>query len=247
MISSAVILLAALVGLALGSFCATLAIRMTRREQAILGRSACDNCGVKLSFLETAPVVGFAIHRGQCRSCSSGIDPHHLVGEVCGAAIAITALWVQPSARGLAIAGIEFCLLTTAIVDLRTQKLPDIFAIVIASLGVAMATAQGAVSLISGIAASGVSIAILEALRLWGRRSGRPSLMGAGDMKLIGALALWLGIATPWMVFGAAAAGLVGVIVMRPKDGKISFGPFIAISASCVGLLCETHVLSVAG
>jgi leader peptidase (prepilin peptidase)/N-methyltransferase len=81
-------------------------------------------------------------------------------------------------------------------------------------------------------------------VRWWSRtRRGDPGL-GFGDVKLIGALALWLGDLTPWMVVGAAILGLVASALLKPSGGRLAFGPAIAASAWTLGLVREANLWS---
>jgi leader peptidase (prepilin peptidase)/N-methyltransferase len=70
------------------------------------------------------------------------------------------------------------------------------------------------------------------------RRSGEPGL-GLGDVKLLAALALWLGLATPWLIAAASLLGLLLMAITRPKDGRLAFGPAIAVSAWTIGIIGE--------
>jgi leader peptidase (prepilin peptidase)/N-methyltransferase len=226
----AIILFAALVGLCAGSFIATAAIRFTKGAGYIAGRSYCDGCGQGLGFSETLPVFAYISQRGSARCCNATIDPLHLVGEIGGAGIALVAVWAGSWLSGLVLAGLGAVLLTLALIDLKTGRLPDRLVAAVAILSLVTAVLAGEDRLLVGTAAAGLSFLILEGVRRGFFRLRRRGGLGFGDVKLVSALALALGALTPFAVVLACSLGLVQAIVFRPGDGRIAFGPAIALA-----------------
>ncbi len=232
---------AAMAGGCIGSFVTTAALRNLRGEQAWLGRSHCDTCGVSLSYLQTAPVVSFVGLRGSCAACSAPIDPTHLIGEVAGGIILGLSFLVLPPLTAGLVAALGLALLAASVVDAKTRRLPDITTLVVAACGASLALSSGSQSLLFGMAAAMLTFLVLEACRrLFIVANGRPGL-GFGDVKLAAALALWLGLKSPWMVIAASLAGLAFCALTRRRDSHIPFGPFIAASAWLIGLAEEAH------
>jgi leader peptidase (prepilin peptidase)/N-methyltransferase len=231
--------LAGLVGACAGSFAATAVVRAQRAEPFLRGRSHCDGCALSLGFAETLPVVSFAWLRGACPACGARIDPLHPVGEISGALIAASAVAGAPNARGALFAVLGLVLLASALTDARTRRLPDLLTLTIAALGLAAATLRGEAALITGLVASAAGFLILEGVRRGFLALRRRPGLGFGDVKLVAALALWLGAATPWAVALAAALGLAALLIARPADGRIAFGPALAAGAWVVGLSLE--------
>jgi len=229
----------AVVGACLGSFVVTAALRSTRAEQALVGRSRCDSCGVTLGFARTLPVVSYLGQGGACTTCGSRIDPLHLVGEIAGGMIVAAALLAAPIERAGLLAALGLMLLASALVDTRTQRLPDLLTLAVAVIGVLLAALRSPVDLLIGAVAAVLTFLVLEALRRgFLALTGKPGL-GFGDVKLAAALALWLGLATPWAIAIASVMGLVAMTIKRPADGRLSFGPAIAMASFGVGLLRE--------
>jgi leader peptidase (prepilin peptidase)/N-methyltransferase len=231
------------VGLCLGSFCATAALRLARGEQALVGRSACDGCGAQLGWRETLPVVSFLVRRGKCARCGHRIDPVHLAGELCGAAILACAVSLSSPFRSLGVALLGLVLMTSALVDLKTRRLPDALTLTVGALCAAMAANASPQRLAIGAAAAVIAFAVLETLRrAYAAARGTPGL-GFGDVKLIAALGLWLGVLTPWAVCLASLVGLAVVLWKRPaRDERIPFGPALAAGAWLVGFAAEAHL-----
>lgn len=234
--------LAGVIGLCLGSFAATAAVRMARREQALFGRSHCDHCGVPLGFLQTAPVLSYVHQRGACAACGGGIDPVHLVGEVSAAVMLTLACLVVPAGRGIAVAALGLILLTSVLVDARTRRLPDGLTLAAALICAVLAASHSMTGLLQGLGVAAAAFAVLQAVRLGFRRWRGQEAMGFGDVKLIAALALWLGLLTPWVVCLAAVLGLAAMAILRPADGRLPFGPAIALAAWTLGLASELNL-----
>jgi len=229
----------AVVGACLGSFIATAALRSIRAEQVLAGRSRCESCGETLGFARTLPVLSYLGQGGACASCGSRIDPLHLVGEVAGAVIVVAALLAVPVERAGLLVVLGMLLLASSLVDARTQRLPDLLTLAVGVLGVVLAASRSSFDLMVGAIAAVLTFLILEALRRgFLAATGKPGL-GFGDVKLAAALAVWLGVATPWSIAIGSGLGLVAMAIRRPADGRLSFGPAIALAAFGVGLLQE--------
>jgi leader peptidase (prepilin peptidase)/N-methyltransferase len=233
---------AALVGLCLGSFVTTAAFRAARGEQWWAGRSHCDGCHTPLAAAQTLPVWSYVSLRGVCSACGAAIDPGHLVGELAGCAIVTSAFVVAAPPRAIAIAALGLTLLASAAYDTKTRRLPDLLTLAIGVLGAGLALSPSAEALETGLIAAVVAFALLEAIRrgfLFFRR--KPGL-GFGDVKVIAALALWLGLATPWAVTLAAGAALLAMLARPSPDGRLAFGPWIAAAAFTVGVAREANL-----
>lgn len=231
--------MAALAGLALGSYAVTAALRCARSEPSVGGRSHCDNCGQTLSFAQTVPVIAYVRARGACIACRARIDPIHLVGELGGLAVVVTAVLVQDWVRTPLLCLLGLALVATASIDWKIGRLPNTLTGVIAVIALLLAAAKSITALEVGLAAGAAAFLVLQSLRLLAGRLRRDPGLGLGDVKLTCALALWLGVATPWMVAGVALAGLVMMWALRPVGGRLAFGPSLAAAAWVVGIAGE--------
>jgi leader peptidase (prepilin peptidase)/N-methyltransferase len=235
MVQPLVVLAAALTGLVMGSFVATAAIRQARGEAFVGGRSHCDGCGAPLGFAATLPLASYVGLRGAAGCCGARIDPFHPAGELSGLFIGLAAIAAGDGVKGLLIATLGFGLLGLSLVDLRTQRLPDPLVAVVAAAALVLAALGQSSRLAEGMCAAALTFAVLEGLRrAFLHLRGRGGL-GGGDVKLLSALALWLGLLTPAALALAAILGLVQVMALRPQGGRIAFGPAIALAAFAVG------------
>jgi leader peptidase (prepilin peptidase)/N-methyltransferase len=227
--------LAGVAGLALGSFAVTAGLRMARGESVLAGRSRCDGCGRTLGYAQTAPLVSYVRLGGACLGCGARIDPLHPVGEAAGALVVVSAFLGGDLARGLVLSGLGLTLIVAAAMDARTRRLPDSLTMLVGAGGRLGCAPGGPATRLIGGAASLVTILVLLGLRELNQwRRGDPGL-GLGDVKLMGALAIWLGTATPWAVVAGALLGLLMMAIVRPADRRLPFGPAIAAGAWIVG------------
>lgn len=232
--------MAAVAGAAVGSGVGTAALRATRGVDFVWGRSRCDGCGRTLGALQTLPMVSFAVARGACPACGARIDPVHPVAEAAGAlagAALVLGAAAWPAAMAMGVMGAV--LLASAVIDWRTRRLPDLLTVMVAVAGAYLAALRGPEALMAGSVAAAVAGAVLLAVRhVLSRARGRQAL-GLGDVKLVCALALWLGVQTPLMVAAASILALGAWAIRPPADGRIPFGPMIAAAGWTIGFAME--------
>jgi leader peptidase (prepilin peptidase)/N-methyltransferase len=231
---------AAAIGLCVGSYAATAAIRAARAEPSHAGRSHCDGCGRGLGFAATVPVLSFVALGGRCATCGERIDPIHPAGEALGGMVAAAPFLLLPAGPAAAASALGLVLLAAALNDLTTRLLPDAQTLAAAVLCALLALQHGAGRLLAGLAFAAAAFAVLEAARRGFLALRRRPGLGFGDVKLFAALALWLGPAAPWALVLACAAGLAQFALARPRSGAIAFGPAIAAAGFTAGLIMET-------
>lgn len=236
--TSAGVALAALLGVALGSFIATLVLRWPAGRSVLSGRSACDGCGRRLTVRDLIPIVSSLTSRGKCRTCGQSIDPLHSRTEWAAGLIGAAALLVMPGAGGWLWALFGWFLLPLALFDARHHWLPDRLTAVLAIVGLLVAgPLLGTVLLDRWIGAllGGGSLALIAwAYRRWRGVVG----MGGGDPKLVAAIGTWLGWqALPLMLLLASGGGLLWALAtarkgdLTPARRQIPFGAFAALAA----------------
>ncbi len=230
---------AALVGACLGSFAATAGLRAARGEQVLTGRSHCDHCARTLGFRSTLPLVSYVAARGTCGACGESIDPLHLAGELAGVLIGVAVVFIPSPLRAMLVGAMGLVLLMLAVADLRSLRIPDLASAAVAAIGLTLAGLSGLAALLTGLAAGAVTFAVMEGFRRgYLALRHRPGL-GQGDVKLLAALAIWLGLATPWSLVGAAGLGLVGALVTGQGHRRFAFGPYLAAAGWLTGLAME--------
>lgn len=249
----------ALFGLLFGSFGNVLIWRVPRGESIVSPGSHCPFCNAPVRWYDNIPVLSWLVLRGRCRDCSAPIAPRYLLVETTtGALFAVAALKFGFSVQAAAAALMFWLLLVLSAIDLDCMRLPNPLVGTLAAIGLAGAAAgelldiaivplvsvpdSGAFgsplawSLLGAVLGALVPGLIAVAFSALRRKRG----LGFGDVKLLGALGLFLG---PYVVltlfFGSLIGAVVGIAAARGgsmHDTKIPFGPPLAAAGVLTAL-----------
>ncbi len=228
---------AALTGLVLGSFIATLVLRWPA-GRSVLGRSQCDGCQRPLGARDLVPLLSAWMSCGRCRTCKAKIDPFHWRVELGSAAIGIIALALLPGTAGWLWALFGWLLLPLALLDARHFWLPDRLNALLAIFGLLLAGPMLGITLLDrwiAVLAGGGGLALVA----WAyRRTRGAEGMGGGDPKLVAAIGAWLGWQTlPLMLLLASLGGIVWALIAQRKgdqplsERRVPFGVFACAAA----------------
>ncbi len=228
---------AALIGLVLGSFIATLVLRWPA-GRSVLGRSQCDGCQRALVAWELIPLISALWSRGRCRRCGAPIDLFHSYVELGSALIGVGALALMPGTAGWLWALFGWLLLPLALLDARHFWLPDRLNAVLAVAGLLLAGPMLGTALLDrwiGALVGGLALALIA----WAYRSARGADgMGGGDPKLVAAIGTWFGWqALPLMLLLASLGGIAWALGAQRKGDRplaqrrVPFGVFICTAA----------------
>lgn len=250
------LMLAALIGLPVGSFITVVAHRLPimlerawaqeegkacagtyARYNLCVPRSACPSCGHVLRPWENIPLLGYAMLRGRCGGCRAPIARRYIVIEILSAALIMTAVW------HFGVTGKAFCaylfaavLLALAVIDAETGLLPDALTLPLMVVGLAVNAAGVFVPLHDAVLGMIAGYGLLGLAYLAARAFTGKEGFGLGDLKLLGALGAWLGFAAMSQVFllSFLAAAAYGVFALmrreRAQEDSMPFGPFIALA-----------------
>ena len=224
---------AAMVGLAFGSF-STLAIhRWPAGESLVSPRSHCTSCSRTLRWFELIPVVSWIVQRGCCRRCGASVSVRYpLVELASGAAAALAIATFGPTWRGVAAAVLLLALVPVVAIDMEHQLIPDVIVLPAAAAGLVAAVAADPGRWWVPVAAALGAAGFLGLLWL-----AYPGGMGLGDVKLALLLGAVLGgavVAALAVAFLAGALlGLAMLVRFGPGARKMAvpFGPFLAAGA----------------
>lgn len=234
----------AVLGLIIGSFLATVAIRWPAGRSVASGRSRCDGCHRPLDFRELVPVLSYAVQRGRCRTCAARIDPRHPTIELAAAVVGAVAFAVVPALVGLSGAIFGWTLLLLATLDVEHHWLPDrlTYPLILAGLVASLTALPPAIDdrLIGAAAGFAVLWLIAAGYRLVRGREG----MGGGDPKLMAAIGAWVGWAVlPFILLLASLIGLAAVVAARlrgqaiARTTRLPLGALLAVAAYPVWLI----------
>lgn len=269
-----------MLGAVMGSFINCLAWRTANGESALKGRSHCPACNHVLGPLDLVPIVSWLALCGRCRHCGKPVSPRYVLVEAVMAILFAALLAVHGAGvPWLAYAALVTILMGAALVDLDTFTIPNGFVIAAAATWVAsvwfmhapapdtfgvgsmFASLVGpgwlAVALDGLVGAFAVGGGILLFSLAFDAVTKRTSL-GGGDVKLLFAVGLFLGLAGSLLnllvacVLGLAFALASGLSASPSSEGgpaenlkakAIPFGPSIA-AATMVTLLAGPAVLT---
>jgi leader peptidase (prepilin peptidase) / N-methyltransferase len=129
----------------------------------------------------------------------------------------------------LVLAGL---LIAISIIDIQQLRIPDGLNALLFGSGVLYWAVHSPENLPYQIASGAVVAALLWLLRYgYAHFSGRIGL-GLGDVKMMGAAAIWISpLSVSMLIFIASFCGLVFAICRgnHPTDARIPFGPFLAV------------------
>jgi len=146
------------------------------------------------------------------------------------ATLAVCAVLRQPLLAGPLCAA-AVCLAALLVVDGRWFVIPDVYVVALAILGLAGASQTGWAMAAIGAALGG---GLLAAVRWAFLRWGRVEALGFGDVKLMAAIGLMVGVAgVLWVIIWASAIGAIWILLRgRTADGKRQIAPFGACAAA---------------
>jgi len=226
--------LAAVIGLVIGSFLNVVIARLPARRSLWKPGSACPTCGAAIAWYDNIPLLSYALLRGRCRACAGSISARYPLVEAVTAALFVAAFVTFGWSRDLAAAWILLAsLVAITVIDLDHQIIPDLITYPGIVTGFVVNVASGRLlwtdSLLGILLGGGVFFAIILA-------SGGG--MGGGDMKLgamFGAFLGWkvtiVAIFLAVIVGGVVAAAML-VAGRKGRKDAIPFGPFLAVGGA---------------
>ena len=237
----AVVIVAVVLGLLLGSFANVVIHRVPEGESVVHPRSACPGCGTQIAVADNIPVLSWLVLRGRCRHCREPISPRYpLVELASGALFGIVAWQVGVTPLLPAFLAFVWVLLVLSVIDARTRRIPNAITYpavpVLLVLVIGGALAQG--DLAAAIRSPLAGLAAFAALLIIALVT--PKGMGMGDVKLAGLMGIVLGaLSWPHVLLGVFGGFLVGgvtaivllVLRVRRRRDLIPFGPYLAAGA----------------
>jgi leader peptidase (prepilin peptidase) / N-methyltransferase len=235
------IIVCAVLGLAVGSFCNVVIWRVPRRESVVVPASHCPACDRPISPRDNVPLLGWLALGGRCRHCDARISWRYpfveLVTAVLFAAVGARFhdSWALPAY--LVLTG---GLVALSAIDLDHHLLPNRVLYPVGMLGGALLLVASAIEhdwATFGRALLGAAIAFSFFFAL---HVAVPRGMGFGDVRLSFLLGLFLGWLGWFEVLGGFFAGffygaVVGIALMAAgvatRKQRVPFGPFLAAGA----------------
>jgi leader peptidase (prepilin peptidase)/N-methyltransferase len=241
-------ILAAVVGVCVGSFLNVCIYRLPRGQSLASPPSRCPHCERPLRWYHNIPIVSWVALRGRCAHCQAPISIQYPVIELVTALVWLLIVWMTPVGWLLASRLVlATALIVLFMIDLEHQLLPNVITLPGIVVGLAfsvVAPPRPADALLGALLGGGVLYAIAAAYYLLRKEEG----MGMGDVKMLAMVGAFLG----WravlltLVLSSFAGAVIGVVMMGLQKGSmryaLPFGTFLAVGALIAMLFGEQFI-----
>ena len=225
-------------GTILGSFLNVLIHRLPTGENWVSKRSYCPKCNIQIPLYRNIPIVTYLVQIGKCHHCENKISIRYPVIElltgICAVLLLPSSLSVDSLFNYFFLFSILCSFVVHFVVDLKHHILPDEINIYLALLfGFYGFFHQSILHMVVG-GVFGFFLPYSVAYLFYKFRGVEG--LGGGDIKLFGALGLYLGVKGIILnIFMSCFLGSivgVGLIILKAQDKNkpIAFGPFIIIA-----------------
>ncbi|CDG55411.1 MULTISPECIES: prepilin peptidase [Halomonadaceae] len=212
--------------------------------------SMCPRCEAPIAWHDNLPLIGWIKRRGRCAECQTPISVQYPLVEVAGGLLAMAVLALHGlTAESVFVYGACLMLLVLAVIDFRTQLLPDIITLPLLWAGLLFQLLFQPLMLPSAVIGAMVGyLSLWSFYWLFKLATGKEG-MGYGDFKLLAALGAWLG----WsflpliLILSAGLGAIVGLVAQayspNLRGTPLPFGPFLAL-AGWVALLVGDEIMA---
>lgn len=244
--SAAEVVVTGLFGAVIGSFLNVVAHRVPLGESIASPGSRCPECGEPVKPYDNVPVVSWLLLRGRCRNCGTRISPRYPLVELATALVWAAVVAVRGFDNDLVLE-LPFvsALIALAAIDYDHKLLPNKIVYPLAAYGVIATLLVDRDDLVENlIAGAGAFTFLLLAVIAY------PRGMGMGDVKLAGAMGLYLGLSViPALLTAFLSGSIVGVIIIAREGAAgrkkaVPFGVFLALGG-IVGVLAGPELIDV--
>jgi leader peptidase (prepilin peptidase)/N-methyltransferase len=218
--------------------------RLPLGESLVSPGSRCPHCGTPVKPYDNVPVVSWLVLHGRCRHCGAPISPRYPLVELATALVFAAVIAIRGFDDDLVLE-LPFvaALIALAGIDLDHKLLPNRIVYPMAVYGVIATLLVDRGDLVENLAAgAGAFVFLLAAVLAY------PRGMGMGDVKLAGAMGLYLGASVIPALLAAFLSGSVVGIAIIAREGAaarkkaVPFGVFLAIGG-IVGVLAGPELV----
>jgi len=229
-------------GIVIGSFLNVCIYRIPKKENIVLVRSHCMECGYQLKWNDLVPLFSYLFLHGRCRKCNKKLSVQYpLVEAINGILYVVIVIfngWVWDS---LILCLLVSALLVLSVIDFKTYEIPLGINIYILALGLITTLIDYTNFLDHVIGFFAVSVVLY--FLIWVSK-GRA--IGGGDMKLMATCGLLLGWKLIILAFllGCILGALIHVIRMKVSkiDHVLAMGPYLAAGVFIASLWGEQMI-----
>jgi leader peptidase (prepilin peptidase) / N-methyltransferase len=220
-----------LFGALIGSFLNVVAYRIPVGESLVSPGSHCPSCDAPVRPWDNIPVISWLMLRGKCRRCGVRISSRYPIVELLTAAAFAAVVAVNGFDDDLLLE-LPFvaALIALAAIDFDHRLLPNKIVYPLAGYGVVATLLVDRADLAENLIAGAGAFTFLFLAVL-----AYPRGMGMGDVKLAGAMGVYLGLSViPALLIAFLAGSLVGLGMIAREGASarkkaVPFGVFLAL------------------
>ena len=218
-------------GAVVGSFLNVVIHRLPRGESLVHPRSRCPSCGTQIAGYDNIPILSWLVLRGRCRHCQAPISPRYPAVELL-TAVAFAAVVLVGGLDDDLVLELPFvaALIALAGIDYDHKLLPNRIVYPLAVWGLVATVLVDRDDLVEHlVAGAGAFLFLFLAVLAY------PRGMGMGDVKLAGAMGLYLGVSViPALLIAFLSGSIVGIVILAREGAAarkkaVPFGIFLAL------------------
>ena len=243
------IVVAALLGMAVGSFLNVVIDRLPGGKSLLFPASHCVSCQRRLAIKDLIPVFSYLWLRGRCRYCRAFIPKRILWVEIGTGILFAYLYWNYGLSTELGVAAFYCCLfLVLLVIDLEHGIIPNKLVYPSLVIALVLSAVLSQTKVVPGIVPAAVGFGIglgLFLLIVLISRGG----MGWGDVKMAALIGLVTGFPLVFValflavVLGGLVAGILLLSKLRKRKESIPFAPYLSLGA-IITLLFGNDLLS---
>jgi len=218
-------------GAVVGSFLNVVVRRLPRGESLVHPRSRCPSCGTPIAGYDNIPIFSWLVLRGRCRHCQAPISPRYPAVELL-TAVTFAAVVLVGGLDDDLVLELPFvaALIALAGIDYDHKLLPNRIVYPLAIWGLVATVLVDRDDLVEHlVAGAGAFLFLFLAVLAY------PRGMGMGDVKLAGAMGLYLGVSViPALLIAFLSGSIVGIVILAREGAAarkkaVPFGIFLAL------------------
>ena len=218
-------------GAVVGSFLNVVVRRLPRGESLVHPRSRCPSCGTPIAGYDNIPIFSWLVLRGRCRHCQAPISPRYPAVELL-TAVTFAAVVLVGGLDDDLVLELPFvaALIALAGIDYDHKLLPNRIVYPLAVWGLVATVLVDRDDLVEHlVAGAGAFLFLFLAVLAY------PRGMGMGDVKLAGAMGLYLGVSViPALLIAFLSGSIVGIGILAREGAAarkkaVPFGIFLAL------------------
>lgn len=192
--------------------------------------SRCQHCSAPVRPWQNIPLLSWLWLRGRCHGCAERISLRYPLVEVASAALSVLTVWqFGLSEQGMAMLVLTWGLLALSLIDADHQLLPDVLVLPLLWLGLLLNSFELFTSLQDAVYGAALGyLSLWSVFWLFKLVTGKDG-MGYGDFKLLAMLGAWGGwqVLPLTILLSSVVGAVLGVIILRlQRQGMAQPLPF---------------------